>query len=154
MKQFDGMAKAETRSDLGSNTITALDNLTNAAVQKNDTVEMLVIANKALIDSLAARDKECARLLAIINPLSTGRGANVGGGGGGGGNNDGNGSKKPWDPEGYCWSHGYKVRTGHSRASCRNKREGHDAHLNEKRGDTQGGCQWSLAWKTKQSGKS
>ena len=97
---FDGMANAATSANLGRNMITALDNLTNPAVQKNDTVEMLVIANKALTDSLAARDNECARLLSIITALSTGRGANVGGGGGGGGDNDGNGSKTPWDPEG------------------------------------------------------
>ena len=126
MTHFDGMAKAETRADLGSNMITALDNLANAAVQKNDTVYMLVVANKALTDSLAARDKECARLLAIVTALSTGRGANLGGGGGGGGGDtNGNGSKTPWDPAGYCWSHGYKVSTGHSSAFCRNKREGH-----------------------------
>ena len=52
---------------------------------------MLVIANKALTDFLKARDKDFARLLAIITSLSTGRGANIGGGGGGGGgDNDGN----------------------------------------------------------------
>ena len=151
---FDGIANAATSANLGNNIITALDNLANAEVQKNDTVEMLVIANKALTDSLTARDKECARLMAIITALSTGRGANVGGGGGGGRDTDGNGSKTPWDPEGYCWIHGYKMRTGHYSASCCNKRKGHDAHINAKRGDTQGGCQYRLAWKTKQSGKS
>ena len=143
------MANAATSANLGNNMITVLDNLANAAVQKNNTVEMLVVANKSLTDSLAARDKECDRLLAIITALSTGRGA----GGGGDGDGDSKGSKPPWDPVGYCWSHGYKVRTGHSSASCLNKREGHDAHLNAKRGDTQGGCQWSLAWSTKKSGK-
>ena len=95
---------------------------------------MLVIANKALTDFLAARDKEFARLLAIITALSTGRGAilGFGGGGGGKGKSDSNGRKTPWDQEGYCWNHGYKVCTGHSSTSCRNKREGHDAHLNAK----------------------
>ena len=117
---FNGMANAVTSADLGNNMVTALDNLANAEIQKNDTVEMLVIANKALTDSLTARDKECARLLAIISALSTGHGANIGGGGGGGGDNDGNDIKKPWDPEGYCWSHKYKGRTSHSSTSCRN----------------------------------
>ena len=148
--------KRSYKRRLDSNMITALENLANAAVQKNDTVEMLVISNKALTDFLAERNKECARLLAIIAALSTGRGASVGGGGGGGGGGENNRkiSKTPWDPEGYCWSHRYKVRTGHSSASCCNKREGHDARLNAQRGDTQGGWQWSLAWKIKQSGKS
>ena len=115
---------------------------------------MIVITNKALKDSLTARDKECACLLDIISALSTGRGANIGGGGGGGGDTDGNDRKKPWDPGGYFWSHEYKGRTGHSSTTCRNKHEGYDAHLNAKRGDTQGGYQCSLACKTKQSGNS
>ena len=46
--QFDGMSNTATSANLGSNMITSLDNLANAAVQKNDTVDMLVIANKAL----------------------------------------------------------------------------------------------------------
>ncbi len=29
------------------------------------------------------------------------------------------GAVKPaWDKEGYCWSHGYKVKVGHTRATC------------------------------------
>ena len=105
MTPFDGMANAATSAGMGNNMITAFDNLANAAVQKNDTVEMLVVANKSLTDSLAARDKECARLLAIITVLSTGRGASVcgsGGGGGDGGEGDGNGMKPLWNPDGYC----------------------------------------------------
>ena len=38
---------------MGKNMVTALDNLANAAVQKNDTIETLVSANKNLTDSLA-----------------------------------------------------------------------------------------------------
>jgi hypothetical protein len=29
------------------------------------------------------------------------------------------------DPQGYCWTHGYKVRQGHNSATCRNKAQGH-----------------------------
>ena len=95
MTPFDGMADAATSADMGNNMITALDNLANAAVQNYNTIKMLVVANKSLTDSLAARDKECARLLAIITALSTGRGAGVVVVGGGG---DGKGSKPPWLP--------------------------------------------------------
>ena len=31
----------------------------------------------------------------------------------------------PWDPVRYSWSHGFKVKIGHSSATCTNKREGH-----------------------------
>ena len=100
--------------------ISAFDNLANATVQKNDAVEALVITNENLTDSLTARDVECARLLTIITALSTGRNASVGGGGGGGGG--GNDTTPPWDPDGFCWSHGFKCRVGHSSATCRNKK--------------------------------
>jgi len=29
------------------------------------------------------------------------------------------------DPDGYCWTHGYRVKRGHNSASCTNKKEGH-----------------------------
>jgi hypothetical protein len=36
------------------------------------------------------------------------------------------GAVKPaWDKQGYCWSHGYKVKVGHMRATCSSRREGH-----------------------------
>ena len=75
---FNRTENSATEAEMGDNMISALDNLENAAVQKNDTVERLVIANKALTDSLAARDAECSRLLTIITTLSTGRGASGG----------------------------------------------------------------------------
>ena len=64
------MANMATSTDLGGNMITALDNLANTAVQKNDMVEMLVIANKALTDSLVVRNKECACLMTLSKPSS------------------------------------------------------------------------------------
>ena len=41
---------------MGENMIMALGNLANLVVQKNDTIERLVIADKALTDSRAACD--------------------------------------------------------------------------------------------------
>ena len=89
---INGVANAVTKQQMGNNMVTALDNLANAAVQKNDTIEALVIANKNLTDSLAAHDAKCAHLLSIITALSTGRNASVGGGGGGGGGGSGSGN--------------------------------------------------------------
>jgi hypothetical protein len=36
------------------------------------------------------------------------------------------GSVKPaWDKQGYCWSHGQKVKVGHTSATCSSRRAGH-----------------------------
>ena len=57
---------------MGNTMAVALKNLANAVVQKNDTVERLVISNSSLSVSLAARNTEIARLLTVITNLSTG----------------------------------------------------------------------------------
>ena len=62
---------------IGNTMVVALDNLANASVQNNNTVERLVISNSFLFDSLTARDTKIARLLTVITDLS------MGGGGGG-----------------------------------------------------------------------
>ena len=139
---LNGMVNSSLEAEMGDNMITALDNLENAAVQKNGNVERLVIANKALTDSLVDRDAECDRLLTIITALSTGRGTS-------GISGDG---KPPWEPDGYCSSHGYKVRTGYSSATCHFQSEGIKDPLDAKRGDIQGGCVWNLSWKAKNAG--
>ena len=123
--------------------VVALDNLANAAVQKNDTVDWLVISNLSLFASLAARYTDIDRLLTAITNLSSEGG---GGGGGGGGSNNGKFTGTPWDPIGYLWTYGYKVRVGHSSATCNKRKDGHDAHLTAKRGDIQGGCEWNRTW--------
>ncbi|KAL7478868.1 hypothetical protein ACHAW6_004618 [Cyclotella cf. meneghiniana] len=46
--------------------IASLKNLANAAVQKNDTVECLVLANKLLMDTVAKLQEDNAKLLTII----------------------------------------------------------------------------------------
>jgi hypothetical protein len=144
---FNGMANNAQEIEMGDKMVSALDNLANAAVQKNDTFEQLVASNKTLTEAVSSRDDEIKKLLAIITALSvgdrggakkkapTGRGAGAGSGG------------SPWDPVGYCWSHGFKVRLGHSSATCEKQRDGHEDHLNAKRGDEQGGCTWNKNWK-------
>ena len=82
---------------MGNTMVVALDNLANTAVQKNNTVERLIISNSSLSVSLAARDTNIARLLTIITNLSTGGGS---GGVGGGVTNNGKSTVTPWDPTG------------------------------------------------------
>ena len=129
---YNGMADQAAEMEMLNTMVVALDNLANAAVQKNDTVERLVISNSSLFASLAARDTDIDRLLTAIINLSTEGG---GGGGGGGGTNNEKSTGTPWYPIGYLWTYGYKVRVGHSSATCNIRKDGHDAHLTAKRGE-------------------
>ena len=141
---YNGMANQVADMGMGNTIVVALENLANAAVQNNDTVERLVISNLYFSASLMARNTKISRLLTVITNLSTGGG---GGGGGGGGKNNGKSTDAPWDPMGYYWTHGFKVRVGHSSDLCNKRKDGHSAHLTVKRGDIQGGCEWNKNWK-------
>ena len=140
---YDGMANNAQVDEIGDKMVSALDNLANAAVQKNDTFEHLVAANKTLTETNKRQQEDNRKLLAIISALSvkttykTATGKDLSGGG----------ADFNWDPNGYCWSHGYKVKAGHSSATCEKCRPGHQDHLDAKRGDTQGGCTWNQKWK-------
>ena len=117
---------------MGNTMVVALDNLENAAVQKNDTVERLVISNLSLSASLAARNTEIARLLTVITNISTR----------GGGNRGGEDRINKGKATGETW-----VRVGHSSDTCNKRKDRNDAHLTAKREDIQGGCEWNRTWK-------
>ena len=74
--------------------VESLDNLANAAVTKNDTVERLVLVNKKLSDSV---DKLTADLIGIVAQMSLCRPTGT--------QNTAQptGPKQVWDPTGYCW---------------------------------------------------
>ena len=141
---YNSVANQAADMEMRNTMVVALDNLANAAVQKNDTFERLVIANSSLSASLAAHNTEITQLLTVITNLSTGGG---GGGGGGGGTNNGKATDTPWDPIGYCWTHCYKVCVGHSSATCNKRKDGNDAHLTANQGDNMGKCEWNRTWK-------
>ena len=107
----------------------SLDNLTNAALQKNDTLERLVIANECLAKVLADANAviACLRLPTLAPSTS------------------GNSSERPeWDPQGYCWLHRWKVKRGHSSATCANQKAGHDTTAT--RVDTKSGSMANKVW--------
>ena len=141
------MANNAEADEMGDKMVTALDNLANAAVQKNDTFESLVLSNKTLTDTNRKLNEDNRKLLAVITALSVKGGPKNGAGRDRGGDRGGGGSEHQWDPTGYCWSHGYKVKMGHSSGTCERRKSGHDDHLDAKRGDTQGGCEWNKNWK-------
>ena len=85
--------------------VTSLDNLANAAVQKNDTIKKLIDINKQQQEIIHNLQSQNGELLALLKHLSgssvpdvpvkkTGQSAPL------------------WDPTGYCWTHGYKVKKG------------------------------------------
>ncbi|KAL7477013.1 hypothetical protein ACHAW6_002834 [Cyclotella cf. meneghiniana] len=109
------------KGDFANQLINGLDNLANTAVQKNENIKKLILMNQqkdqviaSLTKSLEEEKRTNSTLLAIIS------GARLRSGGG-----DGNFQRtgvEKWeanlDPNGYCWSHGYKVKMGHSSMTC------------------------------------
>ena len=59
--------------------------------------------------------------------------------------NQGKDKEKNWNPNGYCWFHGFKVTFGHNSSYWKFKKEGHkDAAT---RVDTMGGLKDNKEWK-------
>ena len=140
---FNGMANQAMEDEMGDKMVNALDNLANAAIQKNDTMEQLVGTNKKLTDTVASQQQEIKRLLSIISALSSGRKTNTSG-------NDGASGSGNFDPNGYCWWHGFKVKHGHNSSTCdKGKKDtaNYNLHKDAKRGDEQGGSRWNKNWK-------
>ena len=52
--------------------VASLDNLSNSAVQNNDTVEKLVMTNKTLTDSIASLQAHNLKLVNLVKNLTAG----------------------------------------------------------------------------------
>ena len=115
----------------------SLDNLANAALQKNDTVEHLVRANKRLAKALADANAAIAQLHlpATASAASGSSGVRP---------THWATSPPEWDPQGYCLLHGCKVKRGHSSATCANRKAGHDTTATC--ADTKGGSGANKVW--------
>ena len=155
---YNGMAnqaaeQKQADDDMGDRMVNALDRLSNAEVLKTETCETLVATNKKLT-------QELSRLASIIQTMtiqlrfnSGANNTNIEGGGGGSGGSAIRGTGCPatnqtWDPNGYCWSHGFKVRIGHSSGTCNNHKTGHVETAT--RTNTMGGVKWNSTWVPKE----
>ena len=87
---------------------------------------------------LAAEKETSSKLLAILSKANLKTGGNNNSGGGGG-----NSSK--YNPNGYCWSHGYKVTKTHNSKTCKFQKEGHKEGAT--RENTMGGSTDNIHWK-------
>jgi hypothetical protein len=107
----------------------SLDNLANAIIQNNDTVEKLVTANAKLAKALANANTAITGLHLsnppnTPNPLATPSRSST--------NNHcpshWSANKPDWDPTSYCSTRGFKVKRGHSSATCTHQQDGHSQH--------------------------
>ncbi|KAL7523579.1 hypothetical protein ACHAXR_000242, partial [Thalassiosira sp. AJA248-18] len=90
---FNGMANQAEENQMGDKMVSALDNLANAAIQRNGTFEQMVKANQTLIKTIESQQAEIKRLLTIVTTLSSGKQSLPKASGEGDGN---------WDKKGYC----------------------------------------------------
>jgi hypothetical protein len=116
----------------------SLDNLANVAIQKNDTVEKLVVANKHLAKALADAN---AAIACLYLP---GPSASLSGGSANTHPSHWAATPPEWDPHGYCWMHGWKVKLSHSSSTCSHRKDGHNPTTS--RANTKCGSSLNKAW--------
>jgi hypothetical protein len=138
--------QAITNKEQATRMVTILDNLANAAIQKNNTIDKLRAANKhlakALLDANAAIAHLCFPTARTV-PATTAASAGT--------NNrpcpaHWTPIKPKWDQIGYCWTHGYKVKVGHSSTSCTCQRHRHNTTTTHTK--TKGGSTNNQGWST------
>ena len=143
---FRHQAHSAIDNDLSEKMVHSLDNLANAAVQKNDTVEKLVLTNNQLATANATLTEHIARLQAHNTTLLQLVEKHTGGGTSGVKTTTTN-NYNAWDPTGYCWTHGFKVKKGHTSKSCKTRNDGHQEGTT--RQNTTGGNQHNIKWTPK-----
>jgi hypothetical protein len=123
---------------------TLLDKLANALIQKIATIDNLVASNAQLVQALQEMQAAMVRMFpasqthaspyqpptrvstppkAAVPPAASPahhrqsgpRSSHWGS------------VKSTWDKQGYCWSHGHKVKVGHTSTTCSSRHAGHQA---------------------------
>jgi hypothetical protein len=133
----------------------SLDNLANASIQKNTTIENLVATNAALTRSIQDIQRTLATMMTTPPPTqgawtpAPGEPVHPPPGQPTGEKPPGRPShwatvKPPWDRTGYCWSHGFKVKMGHTSSTCTSRKTGHQTSAT--RTNTMGGCTFNTGW--------
>ena len=140
-----GSANAALASDSGAispETLTRLDgyldNLAAAATTERTTLSQLIETNATLTATISTLTASVASLTAAYailagkpakTPATTAKQPRV---------------KVIPDPNGYCWTHGYRVRVGHDSTTCKDKAEGHKDGAT--RANTMGGSSNNKGW--------
>ncbi len=118
-----------------------LDNLAAAATNDRTTLSQLVDSNAALVASVAILTSSLAALSATYTILASGTHAPAAA------TPTVPATNRPprnLAPNGYCWTHGYWVSTGHNSLSCSNKAPSHKDTAT--RANTMGGSSANKGW--------
>ena len=118
----------------------ALDNLAMATVNDRNIIAQLTQANAALTatnQKLVQQMAEAVQSLKVLMDNDVKREQDR--------IDRAKAYNERFDPNGYCWSHGYKVTCDHNSATCTAKKPGHKD--NATRANTMGGCQLNKTWK-------
>ena len=151
---FGGAAHVVTTIDEAISDVTLtrldgyLDNLAAAATTERSTLTQLIENNATLTANVTSLTASVASLTSAYAILAAGRNNNNTGGTGGGTQQPRHSDRKPsyLAVDGYCWTHGYRVRKGHDSANCKDKATGHkDAAT---RAQTMGGSTSNKGWET------
>ena len=112
-----------------------MDNLALAAVTKQATLDMLAQTNTIFAKANAKQQSTITKLTTKITSL-TSKLEQLSAGGSGG-----NAGRGRFDPNNYCWSHGYKLAHSHTSATCINQKEGHKSEATRR--NPMGGSTWN-----------
>jgi hypothetical protein len=127
-----------------------LDNLAAAATTERTTLTQLIENNATLTANVTSLTASVASLTSAYAILAAGHNnaPKITGGTGGGAHQPRHSDRKPsyLAVNGYCWTHGYRVRKGHDSILCKDKAEGHkDAAT---RANTMNGSVVNKGWDT------
>ena len=136
---------AATQEDVQHNLEYAIDNLAMAAATDKSVIQKLTDTNNGLMTQLNTASETIKRLtednqklLQMVEYMT---------------------KRQPmpkrqmkvkddeWDPEGYCWSHGFKCRKGHNSMTCTAQKHGHKRDAT--RSNIMGGSMANKEWAPK-----
>ena len=132
-------------SEMQQETATALANLATATTLDRTTFITLTTTNTNLARQITTLAAHLVNAQDKITTLTVQLAAK--GGGIGDCNNNSNTRTVNFpklEPKGYCWSHKWRVRKGHSSSTCSKRKTGHDATANWE--NTKSGSGYNKGW--------
>jgi hypothetical protein len=124
----------------------SLDHPENTTIQKNTTIKNLVATNATLTKAIANIQLSIAQMCTVgipTSPIPTAPAplmdARVH-------PSHWSNTKPAWDKAGYCWTHSYKVKVGHTSNTCSSRRTSHQPGTTWK--NIMGGSTHNVAYPT------
>mmetsp|Transcript_12326 Transcript_12326/g.25252 ORF Transcript_12326/g.25252 Transcript_12326/m.25252 type:complete len:236 (+) Transcript_12326:655-1362(+) len=130
-------ANSATAGDLSQGLAEAFDNLAMAAATNKTAFESLTTTTKTLQEELSRALEDNRRLLKIIKQGYSKSNRNNTNASNNSSSNETKGRRLTLDPNGNCWTHGFRVAIGHNGHTCTSPTDGHKKEA--KRGSIMGG---------------